>query len=83
VSCIIVVILVEIFTTDSEMRLVLEHCLLTFPETKGGRMSVARADFKVWKKRDDIEADIIRLKERVQACHSRFTVCILILLCYC
>ena len=58
------------------MHQVLEHCLITFPETKGGRIAAAKADIKVWKKRHDIEADILHLKERVQACHLRFTACV-------
>ena len=63
-----------IHSMDSEMRHVLEHCLRTFPTTQGGRIATVKADFKAWKKRNDIEADIVRLKERVQACHLRFTV---------
>jgi len=68
---------------DSEMRQVLEHCFITFPETTGGRIAAAKADFKAWTKRNDIEADIVRLKEHVHACHLRFTVCIFNFLCYC
>jgi len=58
---------------QNEMRQVLEHCFITFPETTGGRIAAAKADFKAWTKRNDIEADIVRLKEHVHACHLRFT----------
>jgi hypothetical protein len=73
---------VRIFKENSEMRRVLELCLIAFPETTGGRIAAAKADFNAWKKRNDIEADIVRLKERVHACHLRFTVCILNVWCY-
>jgi hypothetical protein len=66
--------LVKIDDTDSEMGQVLEHCLRSFPEPTGGRIATAKAHFKAWRKQSDIEADIVRLKERVQACHFRFTV---------
>ena len=73
---------IRIFKDNSEMRRVLELCLIAFPETTGGRIAAAKADFKAWKRRNDIEADIIRLKERVHACHLRFMVCILNVWCY-
>jgi hypothetical protein len=58
------------------MHGLLEHCLHASQDAKGGRIAVTKAKFKAWTKRGDIEADIIRIKERVQGCHLRFTVCI-------
>jgi hypothetical protein len=70
------------------MAELLEHCLSTSPggNDSDGRLgfgiAVARAKFKAWTRRHDIEDDITHIKDRVQACRSRFQVCILNLLQY-
>jgi hypothetical protein len=68
------------------MAELLEHCLSTSPDgnDSDGRfgIAVARAKFKAWTRRNDIEDDIIHLKDQVEACRSRFQVCILNLLQY-
>jgi len=57
----------------TEMHELLERCLHTSgANDSGGRIAVAKAKFKAWKRRNDIENDIVHLKERVQACHVRF-----------
>lgn len=62
----------------SEMSELLEHCLCTCTSANDGRMiAAAKAKFKAWTRRNDIEDVIIHIKEREQYCHSRFQVCVL------
>jgi hypothetical protein len=56
------------------MRQLLEHCLCCFEETAGGLVATTKAKLKAYTKINDIETDIIHLKDRVHACHLRFTV---------
>ncbi|KAL0946486.1 hypothetical protein HGRIS_012703 [Hohenbuehelia grisea] len=59
---------------QSQLAHVLATCERTFPKTKpSGPLSAARSSFKAWRKVEEIEADIRRLKDQVQSCHMRFT----------
>ncbi|KAL0952554.1 hypothetical protein HGRIS_006810 [Hohenbuehelia grisea] len=55
-----------------EFHSVLRRCERLSSQRGNTRFAKARASVSAWLNRDEIENDIIRLKEHVQACHIRF-----------
>jgi hypothetical protein len=56
------------------MRRILERCQQIFPENNGERITAVQF-FKAWRKRKEIEDEMLRLKEHIQNCYARFHVC--------
>ncbi|TFK44277.1 hypothetical protein BDQ12DRAFT_730351 [Crucibulum laeve] len=58
---------------QTEISYVHTRCQKMMPRSSTNQLSVVKAKVKAWHMRDDIESDIIRLKERVQSCYAQFT----------
>ncbi|KAJ7592388.1 hypothetical protein C8J56DRAFT_928558 [Mycena floridula] len=57
-----------------EMKAVHESCAKLIPTTNKTKvLSATKAKFKAWRKRDDIETELVQLKIRVHSCLSKFT----------
>ncbi|KAJ7592433.1 hypothetical protein C8J56DRAFT_1023535, partial [Mycena floridula] len=57
-----------------EMIVVHEECEKLIPKAnKTNVLAVPKAKFKAWRKRDDIEAELVQMKSRVHNCLSKFT----------
>ncbi|KAL0955755.1 hypothetical protein HGRIS_001970 [Hohenbuehelia grisea] len=56
-----------------ELRRILDACqsLATVPKRR--YLVLVRSRFHSWKMRDDVEEDILRLREKIKTCRSRFT----------
>lgn len=59
-----------------QMRAVYKHCHELFPRKATGRINKALCGFRSLTKSKDIEAEILDLKNKVQACYIQFMVCI-------
>lgn len=58
---------------ESELNKVLQRCIKILERRKRNRLSSLKAYVAVWVKNTEIEADILRLKDRVSSVHRRFT----------
>jgi hypothetical protein len=56
------------------MLLIAHSCSKMLPVGEGSRFAVMQAKFKAYRMRDDIEEEIIHLKEQVNLCYAKFTV---------
>ncbi|KAJ7592510.1 hypothetical protein C8J56DRAFT_1126848 [Mycena floridula] len=65
---------VELHDVKQEMTAVHEICVKLIPKADKTVMSLTRAKLKAWRKRDNIEAELIQLKNRVHDCLFKFTV---------
>lgn len=52
-----------------------QRCDKLIPNDSGSHISLVKTKLLAWRKRDDIEADIVRLKEHVMMCYTKFAVC--------
>ncbi|KAL0960040.1 hypothetical protein HGRIS_011688 [Hohenbuehelia grisea] len=59
-------------SVSRELHYVLRRCEKISAQHGRTRFSKVRANVSAWLNRDEIENDIIRLKEQVQTCHLRF-----------
>jgi hypothetical protein len=57
-----------------EMLLIANSCSKMLPVGEGSRFAVMQAKFKAYRMRDDIEEEIVHLKEQVNLCYAKFTV---------
>lgn len=57
-----------------EMLVTYDGCRKLLPVEDGGRFAHMKAQFKAYRKRDDIEDEIIHLKDHVNKCYAKFTV---------
>ncbi|KAJ7592548.1 hypothetical protein C8J56DRAFT_928931 [Mycena floridula] len=64
----------ELHDVKQEMTAVHEICVELIPKADKTVMSLTRAKLKAWRKRDNIEAELIQLKNRVHDCLFKFTV---------
>ncbi|KAJ7592546.1 hypothetical protein C8J56DRAFT_1023581 [Mycena floridula] len=64
----------ELHDVKQEMTAVHEICVELIPKADKTVMSLTRAKLKAWRKRNDIEAELIQLKNRVHDCLFKFTI---------
>jgi hypothetical protein len=58
-----------------EMTRIHDDCLKLIPvRSEPGKRFLVKAKLKAWTRRDDIESELVLLREHVQLCYTRFIV---------